>query len=68
MNYFVDTKNVAEINNRFNNTSLSLKEQTATINYNELEWINEAAVKPTEKNTKKGLQHTKKYDNMFKLL
>lgn len=53
LNYFVDTKNVAEINNRFSNTSLSLKEQTATINYNELEWINEAAVKPTEKKYKK---------------
>ena len=60
LNYFVDTKNVAEINNRFSNTSLSLKEQTATINYNELEWINEAAVKPTEKNTKKGDDRSRK--------
>ena len=51
LNYFVDTKNVAEINNRFNNTSLSLKEQTATIDYKELEWKDKAAVKPTADNT-----------------
>ena len=51
LNYFVDTKNVAEINNRFSNTSLSLKEQTATIDYKELEWKDKAAVKPTADNT-----------------
>ncbi len=51
LNYFVNTKNVAEINNRFNNTSLSLKEQTATIDYKELEWKDKAAVKPTADNT-----------------
>ena len=51
LNYFVDTKNVAEINNRFSNTSLSLKEQTATIDYKELEWKGKAAVKPTADNT-----------------
>ncbi len=46
LNYFVDKTNIANVNNRYSNTSLSLKEHTATM-YKELVWnANGPAVAP----------------------
>jgi len=50
LNYFVDKTNVENVNNRYDNNSLSLKEHSADIIYKELVWKGEPAVAPITDN------------------
>ena len=54
LNYFVDTENIKDVNNRYDKSSKSLKETTAAITYKELVWKDAAAVKPTNDNAIQG--------------